>query len=261
MSTKRDAYHWRILATGLSFVVFGVGCLCVGLVLLPLARVLPGAASVRAARMRRTVGTAMRWFAAFTRWVGGATYEFQGAGRLGRPGQLIVVNHPSLADVVYLLGYTPSSICIVKEALWRNPFTRWSVAGAGYVSNAPTQLMIEQAADALRSGQSVIIFPEGTRTVPGQPLHFHRGAAAIAIRAASVVTPVFIRCEPPTLAKGQPWYRVPVKRVHFSLRAGADIDPEPFRRAAAAPLAGRQLNAHLLRVFTTELTCSVAASD
>ena len=112
--------------------------------------------------------------------------------------------------------------------------------------------MIEQASQALREGQSVIIFPEGTRTTPVQALQFQRGAASIAVRAATVVTPVFVRCEPTTLTKHMPWYRIPPRRVRISFRVGEDIDPRPFR-AAPAPLASRAFNEHLLKVFEAGL--------
>lgn len=249
---RRERPLRRLAATALCFAVFGAGCLGFALLVVPVIRLLP--ARSRQLRVRRALGGAMRWFARLMRSVGVLTYELEGIEKLGRPGQLILANHPTLIDVVFLLGFAPSPNCVVKQQLWRNPLTRWSVAGAGYVSNSPTDHMIESAAGALREGQSVIIFPEGTRTVPGRPLEFHRGAAAIAVRAAAVVTPVYIRCSPPTLAKGDPWYRIPERRVHFSLRTGADIDPEPFRHGAPAPLAARAFNAELLRIFRTECT-------
>ncbi len=234
--------------------MFGAGSLGLSLVAVPVAAILPGDSNARRARVRRIIGRAMCWFAGFMRATGVLSYEVQGAENLGRPGQLILANHPTLIDAVFLLGLTPSSTCIVKRALWHNPFTRWLVVAAGYVSNSPTDRMIEGASEALLAGQSVIIFPEGTRTVPGQPLQFHRGAAAIAVRAAAVVTPVYIRCSPPTLTKSEPWYRIPERRAHFSLRTGSDLDPEPFRRAAPAPIAARELNERLLEVFTVELS-------
>ncbi len=251
--SRRDAYYWRLFATALCFTVFGIAGLGLGLVVFPILRLIPASPDARRARARRTLQAFLRWFASFMRFTGVLTYEFHGAERLGRPGQVIVANHPSLIDVVFLLGFAPGASCIVKDALWRNPFTRGPVAAAGFISNTPTDLMIENTSHALRSGQSVIIFPEGTRTVPGQALRFHRGAAAIAIRAAEVVTPVFIHCEPTTLAKNIPWYRIPDRRVHLSLRIGEDIDPEPFRTRASAPLAARAFNEHLLATFTHEL--------
>ncbi|MGH8260221.1 MAG: lysophospholipid acyltransferase family protein [Steroidobacteraceae bacterium] len=244
----------RFAAIVICFAVFGASALALTLLVFPLSSLLPGGPSARRARARVLIGRSMRGFIRLVRVLGVLTCEVCGAERLGRPGQLIVANHPTLVDGVFLIAVAPSSSCIVKDALIRNPFTRGPVAAAGYVSNSPTDRMIEEAADALRAGQSVIIFPEGTRTVPGGLLTFHRGAAAIALRAAAVVTPVYIRCSPPTLAKSDPWYRVPARRVRFSLAVGADIDPEPFRRSAPAPIASRELNAHLLRAFTTELT-------
>jgi 1-acyl-sn-glycerol-3-phosphate acyltransferase len=255
VNRRRDSYHWRLVATGLCFVVFGVSCVVLGLIVFPLIQALPARATTRRQRVRRTIGAAMRWFTRVMRALGVLTYEIEGAERLGRPGQIILANHPTLIDVVFLLGFAPSSSCIVKQALWNNPVTRAPLIAAGYVSNSPTDLMIQDAAAALRDGQSVIIFPEGTRTVPGQPLHFHRGAAAIAMRAATVVTPVFIRCTPATLGKSDPWYRIPDRRARVSLRVGADIDPEPFGRNTLLPIAARQFNEHLMQVFTTELAC------
>ncbi len=247
---RREHYWRRLAATALCFAVFGLWCAGFALLVAPASRLLP--ARSRELAVRRALGRAMRWFAGFMRATGVLSFELDGLERLGRPGQLILANHPTLIDVVFLFASAPSSNCIVKQELWRNPLTRWPVAAAGYVSNAPTDRMIERAADALRRGQSVIIFPEGTRTVPGRPLQFHRGAAAIAVRAAAVVTPVHIRCSPPTLAKSDPWYRIPDRRAHFSLRAGADVDPEPFRRSAPAPLAARAFNEELLRIFAAE---------
>ncbi len=234
--------------------MFGAGCLGLSLVAIPAAWLLPGDVATRRLRVRRTIGSGMRWFGGFTRAVGLISFEAQGIEKLGRPGQLILANHPTLIDAVFLLGLTPSSTCVVKQALWHNPFTRWLVAAAGYVSNNPADRMIEGASEALLAGRSVIIFPEGTRTVPGRPLQFHRGAAAIAVRAATVVTPVYIRCSPSMLAKGDPWYRIPARAPHVSVRAGPDLDPEPFRRGAPAPIAGRELNERLMQVFTAELS-------
>ena len=196
---------------------------------------------------------AWRDYEGVMRTLGVLTYEARGIERLGQPAQLIVANHPSLIDVVFLIAFAPRATCVVKEALWRNPVTRAAVVEAGYVSNAPTDRMIAAACAALRGGQSVIIFPEGTRTTPGRPMQFHRGAAAIAIQAAHAITPVFVRCTPTTLSKNEPWYRIPKRRVRFSLQVGPDIDPAPFRDAAPAPLASRALNEHLLSVFSAEL--------
>ena len=246
------SYYWRLFATGLCFIVFGLGAAFFGMVVFPIMRLVPGSPDAHRRRVRSCFRVYMRSFIGLMNAVGVLRFEFEGAERLGRPGQVILANHPSLIDVVFLLGFTPQATCIVKEALFHHPITRWPVAAAGYVSNTSTHSMVERASEALRDGENVIVFPEGTRTTPGQPLYFHRGAASIAVRAASVVTPVFIRCVPTTLAKNMRWYQIPDRRVRFTFRVGRDIDLAPFR-TVPVPLGSRAFNTHLLKLFADEL--------
>lgn len=249
---RQDAYYWRFVVTGVSFLLFGIGALIVGAVMLPLVRVIPAPRQIRRARARNVMRRSLRLFVALMRGMGGMKYEFRGAERLGRPGQLIVANHPSLIDVVFLLAFTPGAGCVVKQGLWRNPLTRGAVTLAEYITNDPTAAMIEAASTALREDQALIIFPEGTRTRPQQPLVFHRGAANVALRAAKIVTPVYIRSQPTTLTKAEPWYRIPPRRPRFSLIVGEDLDLEPYR-AMPLPIASRALNERLQSHFQAEL--------
>jgi 1-acyl-sn-glycerol-3-phosphate acyltransferase len=183
----------------------------------------------------------------------GLDYHLAGFDRLGRPGQLVVANHPSLIDVVFLIAFVPGAGCVVKSALWRNPAMALMVRSAGYVPNHPTDSMIEGAAAALADGQTVIMFPEGTRTRPGLPLRFHRGAASVAARAARTVTPVFITVKPTTLTKHEPWYRIPPRRPHFCLRVGEDLDLAADRAVAPLPQASRAINGRLEAIYASEV--------
>ena len=225
-----------------------------GLVAFPLFRLVPLEAGRRAQIGRTLVSRCFRSFLEFTRRARLMSFEVHGAAMLGRPGQLVLANHPSLLDVVFLIGLMPGPGCVVKRALWSNPFTAGVVLSAGYVPNAPADAMIEGASAALEAGQSVIMFPEGTRTTPGQPIRFHRGAASVAVRAARFVTPVYITVEPTTLTKHSPWYRIPPRRPHWSLVVGEDIDLAPFREGRALPMAGRALNDYLIGHFAARLT-------
>jgi len=237
---RRETYLWRIVATGICFVVFGLGGLLIGLVVFPLLLLLVRDPAARRRRARMGVHLAFSAFSRMMQALGGITYEFRGRERLGRPGQLIVANHPTLIDVVLIIAHTPAC-CVVKAAMFRNPFTRQVVSAAGYVSNSPTDAMIEGAAAALRAGDAVVMFPEGTRTRPGLPREFHRGAASVACQVATLLTPVYIEVQPGLLAKNEPWYRVPARKPHFVLRVGPDVDLDAFRRLPP-PKASRALN-------------------
>lgn len=249
---RRDAYVWRLLVTGVCFVLFGIGAGVVGVVLLPLVRIIPAARERKRERARTVMRLALRLFIGVMHRLGGLTYEFRGSERLGRPGQLIVANHPSLIDVVFLLAFVRGAGCVVKAGLWRNLLTRGAVTLAEFIPNDSTANMIVAAAGALRDGQPLIFFPEGTRTRPGQPMVFHRSGANIALRAAASVTPVYIRVEPTTLTKAEPWHRIPPRRPHFTLVVGEDLDLQPYR-AAPLPVASRKLNERLQAHFEAEL--------
>jgi 1-acyl-sn-glycerol-3-phosphate acyltransferase len=249
---RQDAWHWRLFMTGLSFFSFGVGALIVGAVLLPIVKLIPASRDVKRRRARAVMSAGLRSFVGFMRRSGVLTYEFHGRERLGRPGQLVVANHPTLIDVVFLLAFMPEASCVVKQGMWRNPLTHWAVTLAEFIPNDHAAGMIEGASRALKEQQSLIIFPEGTRTRPNQPMVFHRGAANVALRAAAVVTPVYIRCEPMTLTKSEPWHRIPARRPHFSLWVGDDLALSPYGQAPL-PIGSRGLNEHLHQHFQQEL--------
>jgi 1-acyl-sn-glycerol-3-phosphate acyltransferase len=248
---RLDAFYWRFVATAFSFALFGCCAFILSVTALPLLRLLPRERCRRCSRVVLQGG--MRAFVGVMRGLGTLTYEFQGTQRLGRPGQLIVANHPSLIDAIFLIAFAPQAGCVVKQAAFNNWLMRSVVRGAGYIGNGETADMIEDAAAALRDGQCLIMFPEGTRTRPGQPMTLHRGAASIAVRAATVVTPVYIRCVPTTLTKSEPWYRIPLRRPHFTLRVGEDFDLSGTRDKGPVPRASRAFNDCLRARFESEL--------
>jgi 1-acyl-sn-glycerol-3-phosphate acyltransferase len=253
LSNFNPSYVWRLLATAVSFILFGVGGVLLRVLVFPLLACLPGDALVRRSRARQVVSWSFELFVRFMYRSGVLTYQVEGAERLGRPGQMIIANHPSLIDVVVLIACMRDANCVVKQSLWDNPSMRGPIRAAQYISNSGSLDMLDEAAEALRSGQCLIVFPEGTRSTPGQPLQFHRGAAAIAVRGARLVTPVVISVTPTTLTKAEPWYSIPSRRFHFLLRVGEDVDPQQFAAQAPLPIASRKLNDYLHQHFIKEL--------
>jgi 1-acyl-sn-glycerol-3-phosphate acyltransferase len=246
---KRGDFYWlRLPATGLCFAVFGLAAALLGLIVLPVLGLARRDPLRRRHLARAVISAAMRAFVYLMRAVRVLDFTFAGRELLGQPGQIIVANHPTLIDVIFLLGFTPQATCIVKQPLFANIFTRGALRAADYIPNAPTDEMVLRAERELRAGQTLVIFPEGTRTVRGRALELQRGAANIALRGATALTPVFISCEPPTLSKNEPWYRIPPCRARFALRVGAGIDMTPFR-AHPLPKGSRLLNTQLAKLF------------
>jgi 1-acyl-sn-glycerol-3-phosphate acyltransferase len=219
---------WRIFATGFVFVLFGVGALVLSLTMFPILRLSTWHADTARRRIQRGMQLTFRAYMEVMRVLGILTYRVDGAEHLREPGRLVIANHPTLLDVVLLVSQMPEVDCIVKQGLWRNPFLRWPVLWAGYLPNSEGEQLIDACAATLKHGHSLLVFPEGTRSVPGKPLRMQRGAAHIALTADAEILPVTITCEPPTLFKGNPWYRVPARRFHLQVVVGAPIAARDF---------------------------------
>ena len=93
------------------------------------------------------------------------TYQIEGGERLQRDGLLVLANHPTLIDVVCLISLLPNADCVVKRAVARNPFMRGPVRAAGYISNDDGAGLVDDCVAAVHAGGTLVIFPEGTRSV------------------------------------------------------------------------------------------------
>jgi 1-acyl-sn-glycerol-3-phosphate acyltransferase len=243
-------HAWRVFATGFVFVLFGVGALFISLTIFPLLRLSTWDPDVARRRIQRAMQQTFRVYIEIMRVLGILTYEIHGIERLREQGRLVVANHPTLIDVVLLVSLMPEVDCIVKRGLWRNPFLRWPVSWASYIPNSEGEELVEGCAASLRRGHSLLVFPEGTRTVPGRPMHMQRGAAHIALAANVEILPVTVTCTPSTLFKGNPWYRVPSRRFHMKVVVGQPVAVAQFRQEGELPArSARRLTQWLLAYY------------
>ncbi|MBO9538218.1 lysophospholipid acyltransferase family protein [Herbaspirillum sp.] len=255
---KRVNRYWRVAATGLSFAVFGLGGLALRLVVFPLLDLAVRDRQRRVLLARSVIRLAFRGFVEMMRLLGVIRYQITGLERLQRKGLLILANHPTLIDTVLLMAFVRHADCIVKNALWRNPFTRGPIRAAGYISNEQGPDLIDDCISSIRDGGNLIIFPEGTRTPLDGNMTFKRGAANVAVRGDCPITPVHIRCTPGTLGKGGKWWDVPETIAHFRIHIGQDIHIGHAIGADAPAcadnptLAARQLTTYLQQHFMKE---------
>jgi 1-acyl-sn-glycerol-3-phosphate acyltransferase len=253
-------HYWRVFATGVGFLVFGTGGIGLRLLVFPALNLFIRERPSRIVLARHVIRVAFRGFIDLMRLLGVLRYDIRGLERLQRGGLLILANHPTLIDTVFLMAFVKNADCIVNSRLWHNPFTRGPVRAAGYSSNEGGVDLIENCIASLRSGNNLIIFPEGTRTPKHGGLHFKRGAANIAVRGRYKVTPVVIHCTPPALSKGDKWWSGAARWVQFSLEIQEDIDVRPFiAETGNEVLSARHLTTYLQDYFTKESERHAAA--
>lgn len=249
---KRINYHWRRLATGSAFALFGIGGAILWLIVFPALHLFVRDAEKRGRLARVLVSRTFALFIGYMHRIGILTYEIKGLEKLQRPGLLILANHPTLIDIVFLISLLKNADCVVRSGLAKNIATRGAVGATGYICNNNGADLINACIDSVRSGKNLVIFPEGSRSKPDHLLPFQRGAANIAVRGRLDITPVLIKCSPPTLSKGLGWYNIPSRRFHVSIEVLPDIRVESFCVDTEA-LAARKLTEYLTHFFETEL--------
>lgn len=227
---SRLFYIWRLLWTLAAFATLSVGGFILAWTLIPMVTMFMDDEHSRNRRARLIIRDAFRVYVAMLRGLGVLKLEIVGAeGSEYYRGKLIVANHPTLLDIVLLVALLPDATCIVKSELFGKWLMGPVVRATGYISNdCEPEVLIERCRAALKAGANLVIFPEGTRSIPGRPLHFQRGFAHIATMTGASLQPILITCEPITLVKGEPYYRVPYSRPSFRIEVGDQIDPRRF---------------------------------
>lgn len=243
---------WRTVATAFSFAAFGMGGVLLRVLVFPLLHLLFRRRETRVVAARSIIRWSFRAYIDLMRLLGVLRYELHGLDKLERGGLLILANHPTLIDTIFLMAYVKHADCIVKSSLWNNLFTGGPVRAAGYINNEGGAELVDACMASLARGNNLIIFPEGTRTPASGQLVLKRGAANIAVRAGCDVTPVLIRCHPPTLGKGEPWWRVPPQRVQIVIAVQDDLPITAFTANDVSDvMAARNLTHHLQHYFSS----------
>jgi 1-acyl-sn-glycerol-3-phosphate acyltransferase len=149
-----------------------------------------------------------------------------GAENVPRNGPLIICpNHSATLDPPMVPAFVPrgDTWSMAKSEYFRRPLITWifrQYHAFPVVRHTADRTALRRAFDILKSGQAVIIYPEGTRVESGVLAQPEPGAGFIAQKAACPVVPVGLTGTRDCLPKGARWPR----RTHVSITFG-----KPFR--------------------------------
>jgi 1-acyl-sn-glycerol-3-phosphate acyltransferase len=143
------------------------------------------------------------------------------AGLDPRASYVYLANHQSLFDIPALLRAVPGRFRMVaKQSLFRIPVFGWALSAAGFVSvdrgdRSAARQSFAAAERRLRSGGSILLFPEGTRATDDVLLPFKRGGFLLALRTGLPIVPVGIRGTRAVQPRGRRSIRPGVVEVRF----------------------------------------------
>lgn len=145
-------------------------------------------------------GRVQHWFArTWSRMILATTFSpVEVLGRENIPSEPAVyaANHSSAFDIPLVYANLPKQFRIMaKIQLFRYPFMGWHLTRSGQIPIDEKELNlagVKKAIKTLRSGMSLMVFPEGGRTPDGEIKKFQSGAFYMAIKAAVPVVPMAI---------------------------------------------------------------------
>jgi 1-acyl-sn-glycerol-3-phosphate acyltransferase len=236
-----------LAVTGIAFAAIGIGGCGLAMTIIPAATFFSRDKLARMRRAQAIIRASFRLYVWMLQGLGVIRLEVIGAEKLAAcRGHVIIANHPTLLDVVLIMSLVPRAQCVVKHQLWRNPFVRPVLDATGYIRNDhQADVLVAKCREMLLGGNNLIVFPEGTRSVPGQPLRFQRGFAHIATLLSVNIQLITIKCDPITLVKGVPWYVIPDRRPCFRVEIDELVEIDPYLALQSRAIGARMLVARL----------------
>lgn len=113
---------------------------------------------------------------------------------------ILIANHQSAIDILLMFQLPPDGCCWCKEWPFQQPVLGWLMSLSGHLHVEQPDI-VNRATEMIQTGQSMYIFPEGTRSRSLKLGRFHEGAFQLACRTNVPVVPVAIHgsgnCMPP----------------------------------------------------------------
>jgi 1-acyl-sn-glycerol-3-phosphate acyltransferase len=155
--------------------------------------------------------------------------------------RVYVSNHQSYFDIFVLLAHLPVHFkFVLKQELMRIPLLGPAMRGAGYIAidrGDPRKAIrgMNEAAEKVKAGASILVFPEGTRSLDGELQEFKPGGFHLALKAGCEIVPLAILKSRFIVPKGS----LRVQRGTCSLLVGKPIPVRDFTRKNMPELMAR----------------------
>lgn len=126
----------------------------------------------------------------------GVRIRVEGLDRIPQGVCLFAANHTSAADPPAVVGAIPRRIAVLlKESLFKWPIVGQVFRSAHFIPvnrgvRESAIASVERATEAMKAGQSFLIYPEGTRSPDGRLQEFKKGAVVMAIKAGVPIVPM-----------------------------------------------------------------------
>ena len=169
-----------------------------------------------------------RFWSNINLWTAGVSVTVKGLEKIDRQKPYIyAANHQSTFDIFAILGrLTVQFRWLAKQELFSIPVLGQAMRGVGYIpidrrDRRKAFQSLNAAADRVREGTSIVIFPEGTRSRDGVLQDFKTGGFYLAIKSRQPIIPISISGSYKILPKNGKWF---VNPGHITMTISEPIE-------------------------------------
>jgi len=229
--TNKALYAYRTFGKLLSFFIFGLCSLFLGVLILPLMRCVLHPKTRFQKYGRRTISALLRFFVLIMHGIGIVDLVVENREKYKHlTSKIIVANHPSLLEVVMLFSLFPNADSIVTAYLDHNVL--FGIVRQLYILNSRDfDDIVKTCTESLNQGNCMIIFPEGTRTPRSGRVILKKGAARLSLLSGHGIIPLHIGgTDKYGLGKKDPLFSFnPRERYVYDIKMGEEINPEKYK--------------------------------
>ncbi|MCQ2228902.1 MAG: 1-acyl-sn-glycerol-3-phosphate acyltransferase [Bacteroidales bacterium] len=140
-------------------------------------------------------------------WIMGLSFPVTNIGKVDISSPCVIVaNHQSFIDLLYVLSISPKIVCITKSWVVNSPFfgplTKYCDF---YNADEGSDEMIDKMRSCIDRGYSIVVFPEGTRSADCRIHRFHKGAFLLAEKLSVDILPIVVYGNGMVASKVQPF--------------------------------------------------------
>lgn len=241
----------RLFATACCYFLFGLGCVIMCGLVIPTIILFTKDKQRRSRIVRSVIRHTFSLYLSILEFMNILNIKADTLMHLHNlKGKLIICNHPTLLDVVIIMSRLRNIQCVVNNTLWSNPFVGMIVHAAGYIrNNLDIQTFLQECQHAISGGENILIFPEGTRTRPGQGIKMSRGVANLALCAEADIHALTMKCSFRCLEKGAKWYHIPPRRIDFVLTSGPTFSYKNYLELGPRSIQARGLMRDIIHYY------------
>lgn len=171
---------------------------------------------------------------------------------------VMVSNHQALLDILIIYTLFKHFKWVAKSSLLKLPFLGWNMALNGYIivkrTDTKSQIkMMKHSEKTLKSGSSIMMFPEGTRSTDGNVGRFKRGAFILSEIADVPVIPIALYNMDKAVKKNSLWLN---KATDMKAKVFPPVDPKDFKNTKEMSAAVKDIIANQMEEWKKNTSLS-----